>query len=148
MTTQIIYDRMSATAVADGGTILPPVVNAPNGPYASGTTPQFDGQIVDGEGAGIPAANLDSLTLSIVDTLTGAVINSVSQVDVLNVGRGTVDAEGNFVITLEAADTEMIEVPSATRVQRSLILDWATDAVVPLVGRHQVNFILLRLAGV
>ena len=138
---------MSATVVADGGTILPPVVNASNGPYASGSTPIFTGQIVDGDGDGIPAANLETFTLSIVDTLTGAIINSVSQVDVLNVDRGTVDDEGNFVISLEVADTSMAEVPGATRVQRSLILDWTTDDTPTQAGRHQVNFFLLRLAG-
>jgi len=100
---------------------------------------------VDGEGAGIPAADFLTLTLSIRDTLTGAIINDCTQDNILNTGRGTIDDEGNLMIQLEVADTSMSGTPSASRVQRSLIIDWLT--ATNLTGRHQANFILTRLAG-
>lgn len=124
---------------------MPTIVNLPNGPFASDTTPVYTCQIVDGTGAGIPAADFLTLTLSIRDTLTGAIINNCTQDDILNTGRGAIDDEGNLTIQLEVADTSMSGVPSASRVQRSLIIDWLT--ATNLTGRHQANFTLTRLAG-
>lgn len=144
--TDILFDNMTATVVYDlEDNPLPAVVNVPNGPFASGTRPQYSGQLVDRDGEGIPALDLASFTLSIVDTLTQEVI--VSDVNILNTGRGTVDEAGNFTVTLEVGDTLMDEVPGEEKIQRSLVLDWATIDVPPQVGRHQANFILLRLAG-
>lgn len=124
---------------------MPAIVNLPNGPYAAGSTPVYTCQIVDGTGAGIPADDFITLTLTIVDTLTGTVINNCSQDDILNVGRGTIDDDGNLVVQLGADDTSMAEVPTASKVQRSLVLDWETST--DLIGRHQANFNLSRLAG-
>ncbi len=130
-----------------GGLLLPSIVNLPTGPWAAGSTPIYTAQIVDQSGEGIPADDLASLTLSIVDTLSGAVVNGVSSTNILNTGRGSVDDRGNLVVILEAGDTSMVEVPGAEQVQRSLIFDWTTVADLEVVGRHQVNFLLLALAG-
>lgn len=138
---------MRTTTVAVEGVPLPPVVNLPNGPIAAGTRPRYAAQLFDDFGVGIPANDLATFTLTLVDTLSNAVVNGVDDEDILNVGRGTVDAEGNFVVTLEVTDTGMDEVPGASRVQRSMVLDWTTTADPPLVGRHQANFYLYRLAG-
>ncbi len=127
------------------------VQQVPNGPYAAGSTPVFTGQLLDPFGVGIPAAAFSALTLSIVDTLSGDVINGASAVNILNTGRGTVDANGNLTIALLVADTAMTEVPGDTQIQRSLVIDWAyaTAGLNPSAGsgRHQVNFLLLALAG-
>lgn len=144
------YDWMAVTHFIDGCvaecvTMPAPIIQAPNGPYASGSTPVFNGQIVDQYGFGVPAADLVSLTLTIVDTLSGEVINGVQQVNILNTGRGAVDDQGNVVITLTAADTSLSET-NAVKLQRSLVIDW-TGAGLVGTGRHQVNFILLALAG-
>lgn len=147
--TEIRYDRMACSTIADGAAVSGPVVQASGGPYAAGSAPAYYGQIVTQTGAGIPAADISVLTLSIVDTLTGAVINNASQVNILNTGRGTVDASGNLVVQLETGDTSLSEEPGATAVQRSLVLDWTY--AIPLgesgSGRHQVNFVVVALAG-
>jgi len=124
---------------------MPAIVNLPNGPFASDTTPVYTCRIVDSTGVGIPAADFLTLTLSICDTLTGAIVNNCTRDDILNTGRGTIDDEGNLTIQLEVGDTSMTGVPSASRVQRSLIIDWTTTT--DLAGRHQANFVLTRLAG-
>ena len=120
------------------------IVNLPNGPFANGSTPVYTSQIVDGLGRGIPAADFLTLTLSIVDTMTGQVVNGCSQVDILNTDRGTIDADGNLTVQLEVGDTYMSGSPGS-RVQRSLVIDWLT--ATNLTGRHQANFYLQRLAG-
>ena len=139
---------MSASTIADGAAMPGPVVNASGGPYAAGSTPQYRGQILSQTGSGIPAADISVLTLSIVDTLSGAIINGVSQANILNTGRGTVDSGGNLVVSLLAADTSLGEAPGVSQVQRSLVIDW-TYAIVGESGsgRKQINFIVVALAG-
>lgn len=125
---------------------MPAIVNIATGPFPAGSTPVYTAKIVDAEGAGIPDTSLDTVTLSIVDTLSGAVINGVSETDILNTGRGTVDEFGNLTITLLPDDTSMEGVPGAAKVQRSLVIDFTYNGG-DSVGRHQVNFTLLALAG-
>lgn len=120
-----------------------PIVRLP-GAFAAGSTFPVNGQIVDGTLNGIPATNLVSLTLSIVDVLTMAIINGVQAINILNTNRGTVDNQGNLTIQLEVGDTLMDEVPGATSIVRALIIDWST---LTLVGRQQIEFVLLALAG-
>lgn len=143
--TYVAYDNIIATTVYQGDQPLPPVVNAPNGPFAAGSRPAYRGTIHRRDGTGLPLATLLTLTLTIADTLTGEIINSVDGVDILNTGRGLILDGGSFVITLEAADTSMDNVPGASQVQRSLIIEWTTSD--PDAGRHQVNLILVRLAA-
>lgn len=125
---------------------MPAISQAPNGPFAAGSTPVVMAQIVDADAVGIPATNLNSLTLSIVDTLTQTIVNGCDQVNILNTGRGTVDAQGNVTIALLAADTSMAEVPGVQQIERSLVLDWTFNAGNS-VGRGQVNFTLVSLAA-
>lgn len=125
----------------------PVIVNVSGafGPFAAGSTPVYQAQIVDVDGQGVPASLITALTLSIADVLTGAIINGVTQVNILNTGRGTVDAEGNLTITLVQGDTGTSEYPGASMVERALVVDVATRG--GLVNRHQVNFNLLALLG-
>jgi hypothetical protein len=155
--TALLYDWMAAssivgdTGLVNGPQLGVPIVTAANSPFASGSTPTYTGLIVDPYGNGIPAAAFSGLTLSIVDTLSGDVINDASQVNILNTGRGTIDAEGNLTIALETGDTTMDEAPGAAQIQRSLIIDWQYATSGPQAttgtGRHQANFILTALAG-
>ena len=124
---------------------MPVIFSATNGPFAAGATPRWTGQIFDDAGVPISAAQLASLTLSIVDTLSGQVINGADAVSILNTGRGTVDAQGNVVLKLEVGDTAMTETTSR-QVQRSLVFDWTYNGGVS-AGRHQTNFMLVQLAG-
>lgn len=155
--TAIYLDWMACSSIAgDTGLLDQPqlgmiIVNAPNSPYAEGSTPIYTGQIRDVFGAGIPATAFSSLTLSIVSTLTGEVINGVDAVDILNTGRGTIDSSGNLTIQLESGDTSLSTFPGQARVQYSMIIDWTYETVVAPTssgsGRHQVNFSVLALAG-
>lgn len=122
---------------------MPAVVNLPNGPYVEGSTPIYTGQLLDNYGVGIPAASLLDLTLTILDTLSGAVINGCFEVDILNSDRGVVDASGNMTVTLQTGDTSLDDVPSAAQIQRSLIFSWTTTS--NLVGGHEARFFVQRL---
>ncbi|HUN49982.1 MAG TPA: hypothetical protein VMU42_02645 [Candidatus Sulfotelmatobacter sp.] len=114
-------------------------------PVASGETAQYKCQLLDETGAAVPASALTALTLSIVDTATGAVVNGCSAADILNTGRGTVDAAGNLAITLTPADTALLAADDAQEC-RSLVIDW-TYGDGSKIGRHQVDFLIVALGG-
>lgn len=141
----LLYGNVTSTLASFDGFPAPPIVEAPNGPIAAGTCPQFVGRLVDRNNAGLLLGNVSTFTITIVNTLTGEVINNVSQVDVLNTGRGILNDGGDFVITLTSDDTQMFESPGAPRVQRSLILEWSTNDTPPDIGRQQMNFMVVRL---
>lgn len=111
---------------------------------AAGSTAVYKTQLVDENNAAVPAAALSAMTLSIVDTKTGAVINGVSQVSILNTGRGTIDGSGNLVVTLLPADTAIVAAADG-REYRSLVIDFTYSG--GKVGRHQVDMLIAALAG-
>lgn len=121
--------------------------NTPLGPVYANTTPLYTGaQFQDTGGNPIPGASLDTLTLTICDTATGAIINNCELVNILNTNRGTVDSSGFLTIQFEEGDTSMSEVPGAVQVQRSLVLDWTYNGGL-FAGRALVNFIVVALPG-
>lgn len=144
---EILYDVMTAPVVRWRGKRLPPIYNTPDGPFPAGTRPRYEGQMVDRSGTGVSLGVLATFTITVVDTLTGEIINSAYRVDALNTGRGLVNDDGSFAITLDAADTSMDNVPGEAQVQRSLVIEWSTNDVPPEIGRHQRNFMLVRLAA-
>lgn len=64
-------------------------------------------QDLDGEPLG--SADLDTLTLSLYDEPTRTIINERDDVDVLNANGGTLDADGNFELSLSADDTAVVD---------------------------------------
>jgi hypothetical protein len=128
---------------------LPARVNISTGDIPANTTPVYTGNFVYGGPYGdapLPGSALDTLTLTICDTLTGAIVNGCDAVDILNTGRGSVDDDGKLTIGLLAGDTDMSEVPGAATVLRSLIIDWTYNGGAS-VGRREVTFTVTALTG-
>ena len=124
------------------------VSQVPGGPFAAGTTPIYSALLVDAANQPLPGSALESLTLTIVDTLTGNIINGVDNTNILNTGRGTIDEIGNLTIQLEASDTEISEIPpiASYAVQRSLVIGWSYNLGL-IVGRQEADFQLVQLAA-
>jgi hypothetical protein len=135
MTTQTIIGPQGRTSFIGNGYSPVPAV----------TTPTYAAQLVDENGNPIGSTGIDTLTLSIVDTITGSVINNASQVNILNAGRGTIDSQGNLLITLEVGDTDLFN-PDDDVEERSLIIDWTYNGGAR-AGRHQVDFQIQALSG-
>lgn len=118
---------------------------------AAGETFVYRGQLVDDSvpPQPIPASALGSLTLSIVDTASRGIVNSVSQVNILNSGRGAVDGAGNLTLTLggpsNAADTRLLN-PDHVQERRSLVLDWTYNGGQKS-GTHEAQFLVVQLSG-
>ena len=149
----IAFDWMSCTRIADQPRLNDwigldvPTTNAPNGPYAAGSSPIYTGQILDPFGVGIPAADISALTLTLVDVASGAVINSVDNVNILNTGRGTVDSTGNLTIKYQSGDTALSETTSEM-IERAAVIRWTYSTSTSAGnGVHQVNFTVVGTAG-
>jgi hypothetical protein len=113
-------------------------------PAAPGDTPVYTATIVDEYGAPVAAADLDTLTLSIVDTATKAVVNSASSVDILNTGRGTVDDAGLLTVRLLAADTAL--AAGVSEAMRSLVFGWTYNGGAS-AGHFEVDFKIKALSA-
>lgn len=91
---------------------------------AEKTTLRFTATLVDEAGAAIPSAGVTALTLTLYnrDSATKEIINSVSAVNILNTGRGTLHAtSGLLTVTLDPADNAIIDSASDLEWHRALI---------------------------
>src|SRR5690242_13217059 len=126
---------------------MPAVVTISGEPVPEGASAIYECLIEDFVKKFIPASALLSCTLSIADTLTGRIVNGISSVSILNTGRGTINEQGNLLITLLPSDT-LIGIFGVTKIQRSLVVDWTWMFEGNLsTGRHQANFTIVSLAG-
>jgi hypothetical protein len=135
---------MSAYKLVWSNNLASAIVNLPNGPYAEGSSPVITGQLKDVNGIVVPGSRFTSVTLTIIDTASGAVINGVQNVDILNTGRGVIDNQGNLTITLLSSDTSMSEAPGVPSVQRSLIVKFASG---PFTGVGRGDFQIVAIGG-
>lgn len=112
-------------------------------PYSAGETVIYTGYFLDQNDAVVPLSGLSALTLSIADTILGTIVNSVSGVNILNTGRGTVSSAGLVTITLSPSDTALL---TSTDVQegRSLVITFTVSST-GYVGKKQVNFMLQQM---
>jgi hypothetical protein len=90
-------------------------------------TLKYTSIIKDDSGNFIPAASLNSLTLTLIDAQSGNIVNNVNNINILNTGRGTVDALGNLTVILGAnpnqADTALIVATDNIEI-RSMVFNW------------------------
>src|SRR3954462_4907244 len=104
---------------------------------AAGATAKYRAVLRDEDKTPIPGGALASLTLTLADWDTRAIINGVSGVNVLNTDRGQIDASGNLTITLGSvpnqADTALTN--GGDQQDRALILDFTYNSGASR-GRH------------
>lgn len=110
---------------------------------AAGGLMVYKGVIQDGDGNPLGSGVISGLALSITDDQTGAAVNAVSQISILNTGRGTLDANGNLTITLQSGDTAIIR-SGDTKEGRSMTIDFSYPGGV---GRHCVKFTVIAMPG-
>ena len=83
------------------------------------TSSRYTGQIVDEVGVGVPASLLVTLTLTLFDDDTGAIINSRNHQNVLNANGVSVDSVGMVVWIIDPLDVVVLsgrEIESHTAV--------------------------------
>lgn len=114
----------------------------PLGSFQQGATLRYTAQVQDETGAGIPAASLTTLTLTVYAVIIGnPLVNGIDHVNVLNAGRGTVDALGNVVVLLAPADMLLVNLVGVPE-QHIMLLEY-TYASGAKEGVHEVVFTVL-----
>lgn len=91
---------------------------------AEQSTLRITATLVDETGAALPSAALASLTLTLYnrDSVAKEIINSVSAVNILNTGRGSVHvSSGLLTVTLDPADNAIIDPAIDLEWHRALI---------------------------
>jgi hypothetical protein len=111
----------------------------PGGPFAAGASLVYIDIIRDEDGTPVPGSLLTSLTLTLLDTFNGAIVNGINGVNILNTGRGTVDDGGNLEVILSPADMSMSET-YVPLLQRSMIFTYGVPG--GLTGIHRADFLV------
>lgn len=110
------------------------------------TTARYTGLLVDETGASVPASILTMLTLSLIDAVTGAIVNNRDAQSVLNQNGVTVDENGNLVWELTPADTAILDHTHASEKRQAIfIATWASGAKQMT---HPFLFTVLRVPTV
>jgi hypothetical protein len=128
---------------------MTPITLLLSSPVPARSTARYIVALLDEGGSAIALSALQSLALTLVDTASGAIIEGVSQVDILNTGRGSVSAGGVLTLILLPADTALYGRFAAGRQKRSIVLDWRfVDAATGQLatGRHEARFAIQALA--
>lgn len=97
---------------------------------------KLTGIIRDESGVAVPGASLTTWVLTIYDLETQAIINTVDHVNILNVGRGTVDGSGNFSVQFEPNDNPIITV-SKTIERHVWLFEWTYQGGTR-IGRQEM----------
>ena len=74
-----------------------------------GKTYTISGSFIGDLGDVPPLSALSSLTLTLWDDASRAILNNVDRVNILNTGRGTVDVNGYLICTLVGADNAVLD---------------------------------------
>ena len=103
----------------------------------AGATPVLTGILLTEDGARLPGADLDTLTVTLTDQASGAVVNGRQGQNILNTNGGSVSAQGAFRLELSAADTRL--VGATTREVRRALIEF-TFGGGERRGMHEVLF--------
>jgi hypothetical protein len=104
-------------------------------------------QLVDPLGAGIPAAQLTTLKLTLhADNATQALINGVDHISILNAGRGTIDATGHLALALQPNDNPILDDTLLEEWHVALV-EWTYNAGQS-AGRQSLAYRVRNLARV
>jgi hypothetical protein len=111
------------------------------------STYRITATITDESGAALPAASLATLVLTLY-ALDAAltIVNGVTAANILNTGRGAVDAAGKLTLTLLPADNVLIDPTQGSEIHVALV-EWTWAAGLK-AGKHEVQFTVVNLAKV
>ena len=109
------------------------------------TSPKITATVQDENGVAIPAASLNTLTLTLYNLNDSAktIINDRNAQDVLNTNNVTVDSSGNLIWLVQSLDT--IIVGSQERENHRAIFEWTYSSGTKN-GKYQIDMEIKNLA--
>ncbi len=114
--------------------------------FAEGKTAKITAVIKDEDGIGIDVANLDTVTLTLFNDRSKAIINSRNQSNIKNTGGGTIDSSGNLTLVLGAADMAILATSNDAE-RHVAFIEWTYSAGAKF-GGHEIAFTVANLAKV
>lgn len=116
-------------------------------PVPEKTSLRYRASLTKEDGTALAAAELSTLTLTLyaLDTAR-TIINSVNGTNILNVGRGTIDANGLLTVILTPDDTQVLDATLAE--EKHVLLFQGTYASGAKATRHEVLLTVLNLTKV
>jgi len=102
--------------------------------------------IKDEAGVVIPAAQIGTLTLTLYNKKTGAIVNSRTDVNILNANGGAVDASGNLSFLFTPADMAILDTTVQSEIRVGLF-EWTYGGGAK-EGRHEIEFAVRNLGKV
>lgn len=106
------------------------------------TTGRYGATIVDGDGVAVPLAVLNTLTLTLFNDVSKAIINGRDAQSVLNTSNVTVSASGVLVWTIQPLDNIILDDSLDTELHIALF-QWTFNGGLES-GKHAVG---LRVAN-
>jgi hypothetical protein len=104
------------------------------------TTQKLTAVIKDETGAIIPGASLSTLTVTLYDTATNAIINSRNNQSILGANGGSVDSSGNLAWIMDPADNVILNDALAQEIHVALLV-W-TYAAGAKRGEYEIALIV------
>lgn len=109
------------------------------------TSGLYNAVLLDENDATVAPAQLSSLTLTLTDRATGAVINSRAGVSVLNANGGTLDISGNFYMQFTALDNQIVSTSSPQVEVHVALFQWTFGS--GLKGSHMIQLNILNTSN-
>ncbi len=122
-----------------------PIRTVFNDPVPQSSTFKYSAVLQDETGAPIPATALTTLTLTVYALGTGAIVNGITHLNILNVGRGTVDQLGNLTVLLAPTDNTILAVPPVPEAH-VMLLEWTYGGGAK-EGIHEVQFTVSNIVN-
>jgi hypothetical protein len=82
----------------------------------------FTADLTKDDGSALGPTALETLTLTLYDVVTNAIINAVDHVDIKNTGRGVLDAAGHLIVSLESADNPILTAANPKEKHKALLI--------------------------
>lgn len=130
--------------------LLDPTTKAPL-IVQEGESLNIEGSLVDGDGNPILLGGINSFVLYLYDEATNYDVNfTLLGDDILNAGRGTVDANGNFVIRLDGDDTMVMGSLTENEVETHIArLVWTyNDGVGERTGIQEIRHRIQKMTTI
>lgn len=118
------------------------------------TTQQYTASFLDETGVAIPATTLNSLSLTLYDRTTGAIINNRNQQNALNANNVIVSSSGGLTWTMQPADNPILVDGNAQELHFAL-WEWtygnsggSSGGAGPKAGKAQAAFSVVNITKV
>jgi len=108
-----------------------PMIDLTDTPINERTTRRINFKVLDEDGVGIPAASIDTITVTLFEERDEAFINSRDHVDIKNTNGGELDRNGEDGLggwTMDPEDNQIVRTASKEEEYHIALFEWTYSA--------------------